>query len=259
MKKKRTLWQKIKWLIKWSAIFFFGSTLLAVVVFKFVPVPATPLMIIRFAEQLTSDKPVVWEKDWVSIDEISPNMWQAVIAGEDQLFMQHYGFDFESMQKAFKSNKKGKRIRGGSTVSQQTAKNVFLWPKRSYVRKAFEAYFTALIEMIWSKEHIMEVYLNVVELGDGVYGCEAAAQKYFKKPASKLTKSEAAMIAALLPSPLKSNPKKPNGTLTKRRDRILKQMGFFPQIDLKGNDNPVMDPYKKKKSSKKKKASKKES
>ncbi|PKP23119.1 MAG: monofunctional biosynthetic peptidoglycan transglycosylase [Bacteroidetes bacterium HGW-Bacteroidetes-21] len=253
MKKKRTLWQKIKWLIKWSVIFFFGSTLLAVVIFKFVPVPATPLMVIRLAEQITSDKPVVWEKDWVSIDEISPNMWQAVIAGEDQRFMEHYGFDFESMQKAFKHNKKGKKIRGGSTVSQQTAKNVFLWPKRSYVRKAFEAYFTALIEMIWGKERIMEVYLNIVELGNGIYGCEAAAQHYFKKPASKLTKAEAAMIAGMLPSPLKSNPKNPNGSLIRRRDHILQQMGYFPQIDLKGNNNPTMEKPKKKKSSKKKK------
>ncbi len=253
MKKKvKKLLSKIWWLIKWSAVAFFALTIYFTLLYRFVPVPATPLYVIRFFEQITDEKrDVVYKRDWVPIEEISPNLVQAVVASEDQRFLEHWGFDFESMEKAYKYNQKGKKIRGGSTISQQTAKNVFLWPARSYVRKAFEAYFTVLIEFFWSKERIMEVYLNVIEFGNGIYGCEAASQYYFHKPCSKLTKSEAALLAAILPSPLKSNPAKPSGRINRRKQHILKQMGFFPQITFEDKDDDTDKPVKKKSKRKK--------
>lgn len=148
----------------------FLSSILLVILYRFVPVYITPLMIIRVAEQVADGKPIRLERGWVPIDEISPKMVRAVIASEDNLFLDHYGFDIEGMKKAFENNKKGKKLKGGSTISQQTAKNVFLTPSRTYVRKALEAYFTVLIEIFWSKERIMEVYLNVIEMGNGIYG-----------------------------------------------------------------------------------------
>ena len=206
------------------ALYFFASSIIAVIVFRFVPVPITPLMIIRSVLQIAAGESPKILKDWVSYNEISDNMKLAVIASEDQKFFKHNGFDIEAIQKAFEKNKKKKRIKGASTISQQTAKNVFLWPSRSWVRKGFEVYFTFLIELVWNKERILEVYLNVIEMGDGIYGTEAAAQTYFKKSAEKLSASQAAMIAACLPNPRKFKVNKPSGYIFKRQSWIVRQI-----------------------------------
>ena len=160
-------------------------------------------------------------------------MVQAVVASEDNLFMQHNGFSFKDIVKAIEHNKKGKRVRGGSTISQQTAKNVFLWPKRSWFRKGLEAYFTVLIEFFWSKERIMEVYLNVIETGDGIYGVQAAAQNYFDKDAKNLSKSQSALIAVCLPNPLKFNPGKPSSYISRRKNQIVSLMGKIEPVKFK--------------------------
>jgi len=172
------------------------------------------------------------EKQWRDFDDMSNNLKIAAIAGEDANFMHHNGFDFKSIQKAYMKNKAGKPIRGGSTISQQTAKNVFLWPGRSYIRKGFEAYFTALIEIFWSKKRILEVYLNVIEMGDGIYGADAATLEYYQKPAEKLTKRQAALLIAVLPNPLKWSPAKPTRyinykvSLIRRNMKILRNIKF---------------------------------
>jgi monofunctional biosynthetic peptidoglycan transglycosylase len=165
--------------------------------------------------------------DWVSLDEISPKLQLAVVCSEDQNYLKHYGFDWGAIEKAMKSNDSGKKIRGGSTISQQTAKNVFLWQGRSYIRKGFEAYFTLLIETFWSKERIMEVYLNSIEMGNGIYGAEAAAQNWFKKSAAKLNKDESSAIAAILPNPLKYVANPPSAYISKRKTWVKQQMSFW--------------------------------
>jgi len=172
------------------------------------------------------------DKDWQSLENISRNLPLAVVTAEDQKFEEHFGFDIEAIEKAVKYNEKhkGKKVKGASTISQQTAKNVFLWQGRSWLRKGLEVYFTFLIEIFWSKERIMEVYLNVIEMGPGIYGAEAAAQHYFNKPAKKLTKSEAASIAAILPNPIRWSASKPTAYITKKRNWILRHMN---KIDLK--------------------------
>ena len=190
------------------------------------PPPITFLMVQRVVEQkMDGEKPKL-KKDWVSIEHISPFMIRAAIASEDGRFLDHHGFDIEAMQKAYEHNQKSKRTKGGSTISQQVAKNVFLWPQRSYFRKALEAYFTVLIEVFWSKERIMEVYLNEIEMGNGIYGIEAAAKYYFKKSAAELSKRESAAIAAILPNPIKWSASKPNAYIQKRQYRILKAMRY---------------------------------
>ena len=221
MKLLKRIWRFIWKTAMWFLILSVGLTL----VYRFVPVPVTPLMVIRLVEQMfDSEKKVRLSKDWVPMSEISKNAPQAVYASEDQKFLDHNGFDFEAMQKAWEGNKKGKRIKGASTITQQTVKNVFLWPDRSYIRKGLEAYFTVLVEVLWPKERIMEVYLNVIEMGPGIYGIEAAAQNYYNKPAIKLNRSEAAMIAAVLPNPNRWNPKKPTPYILGRQAWILRQM-----------------------------------
>ncbi|MDV6169199.1 monofunctional biosynthetic peptidoglycan transglycosylase [Flavobacterium sp. DG1-102-2] len=207
-------------------LWFIALSVLSVVVFRFVPVPFTPLMISRAFEQKDNGKEMTSSHDWVSIDEISPNLQKAVIASEDDRFLEHNGFNFDAMYKAFKSNSKGKKLKGGSTISQQTAKNVFLWQGRSYVRKGLEAYFTVLIEMLWSKERIMEVYLNSIEMADGVYGAQAAAQHWYHKDAKNLTKYEAAGIAAILPNPRKFRAIRSSGYTERRKGRIVKLMRY---------------------------------
>ena len=220
------LWRFIRTLF---IVFFIGS-ISWVIITRFIPVYLTPLMIIRSVEAVIDGEMPHNEKKWVSIDQISPNMIQAVVASEDNLFKTHYGFSFNDIGKAIKHNNRSKRIRGGSTISQQTAKNVFLWPNRSYFRKGLEAYFTVLIELAWSKERIMEVYLNVIETGDGVYGVEAASQKYFDKSAAKLTKSQAALIAASLPNPRKFKTGNPSGYMLRRQAKIKSLMGKIHQV-----------------------------
>lgn len=213
------------------AIWFFGLSIGLVVLYRFVPVPITPLMVIRLFEQaIDSEKDMRLYKDWEPIENISKHAAQAVVAAEDQKFLDHRGFDLEAMEKAWENNKKGKRIKGASTITQQTVKNVFLWPSRSYIRKGLEAYFTLLVELIWSKERIMEVYLNVIEMGDGIYGIEAASQTFFKKPASKLTRGQAAVIAAVLPNPRRWNPAKPTAYIQGRQTWILRQMNNLEPV-----------------------------
>ncbi len=227
MKLIKRIWRFLWKTVMWFFIISVGLT----IIYRFVPVPVTPLMVIRLFEQtFDSEKKVRLSKDWVPISEISKNAPQAVIAAEDQKFLDHHGFDFEAMKKAWEGNKNGKRIKGASTITQQTVKNVFLWPSRSYIRKGLEAYFTVLVELIWSKERIIEVYLNVIEMGDGIYGIEAAAQNYYKKPAIKLNRNEAAMIAAVLPNPIRWNPKKPTAYIIGRQGWILRQMNNLAPV-----------------------------
>lgn len=215
---------------------FFGSTILAVVLLRFVPVYFTPLMFIRCAEQLEEGKLLKLSHHWVPIEEISRHLPVAVMASEDQRFLLHHGFDYEAIEKAAIHNLKNKRKYGASTISQQTAKNVFLWPGRSWVRKGFEVYFTALIELMWSKQRIMEVYLNSIEMGDGIYGAEAVAREHFDKPASELFRSECALIAATLPNPRKFSSKDPSPYIRKRKGQIEQQMRFIPSFPAEGED-----------------------
>lgn len=207
-----------------SLLWFLGISIGLVVVYKWVPVFITPLMVIRTVEQKIEGKDFVWKHDWESIDNISKNLQLAVIGSEDQNFLNHHGFDIEAIKKVLDANKKGKRIRGASTISQQTAKNVFLWPNRSWLRKGLEAYFTFLIEIIWSKERIMEVYLNSIEMGNGIYGAEAAAQHWFKRPAANLRQQEAAAIAAILPNPLRYKANPATNYIQDRKNWIMRQM-----------------------------------
>lgn len=216
------------WRIFWkTTIAFIVLSVVSVIIFRWVPVPITPLMLIRGVEQKMDGENFKLKHDWVSLDEISPKLQLAVVCSEDQNYLKHFGFDFKAIEKALKENEKGKRIRGGSTISQQTAKNVFLWPGRSYIRKAFEIWFTLLIEVFWSKERIMEVYLNSIEMGDGVYGAEAASQFWFHKSALKLSKDEASAIAAVLPNPLKYKATPPSQYINIRKAWIKQQMNFW--------------------------------
>lgn len=227
----KNIWKKIwKW-TKRLVVAFFVLSILSTILFRFIPVPITPLMVIRCVEQVFSGEAPKLKKDWVPMKEMSPNLVLAVISSEDQKFAEHFGFDFEAIEKVAKQNiklqKRGKPIKGGSTISQQCAKNVFLFPQRSYIRKAFEVYFTFLIEIFWSKKRIMEVYLNVIEMGDGIYGAQAASKTYFKKDAKNISASESALIAAVLPNPRKWNAGKPTGFINKRKNWILRQMGHL--------------------------------
>ncbi|MDR3653032.1 MAG: monofunctional biosynthetic peptidoglycan transglycosylase [Paludibacter sp.] len=215
-----------------------------VVLDKFTPVFITPLMIIRSVEAMVQGETPKNSKQWVSIDEISPNMVQAVVASEDNLFLTHHGFSIDDMTKAFEHNMEGKRIRGGSTISQQTAKNVFLFPERSYIRKGLEAYYTVLIELIWGKKRIMEIYLNVIEMGDGVYGVEAAAEEHFGVHASQLSKSQAALIAACLPNPRRFDAGHPSAYIQRREGRILNIMGKIGTVDFDKKPAPVRHYHK---------------
>ena len=216
------------WTILWkTCLAFFVVSIVSVVVYKWVPVPITPLMLIRDVEQFKNDKGVIMEHDWVPLEEISPKLQLAVVCSEDQNYLKHFGVDWGAIQKAMKENEKGKRVRGGSTITQQTAKNVFLWQGRSYLRKGLELWFTLLIEVFWSKERIMEVYLNSIEMGNGIYGAEAAAQHWFHKSAKKLSKDEAAAIAAILPNPLRYKANPANGYLSGRKAWIKQQMNFW--------------------------------
>lgn len=211
----------LRWLARALALFV-GITVIVTALYGFIPPPITPLMVIRLFE---GD----WiSKDWVPYEEISPNLARAVIAAEDSGFCAHWGYDFEAIEKALKHNEKSKRLRGGSTISNQTAKNTFLWPGdfwlTRYARKAVEPYFTALIELMWGKKRILEVYLNVAEWGRGVYGAEAAAQYHFHKSAADLTRREAALLAAVLPSPRRSSAGKPSNYISRRASTIQARM-----------------------------------
>lgn len=213
-------------------LFLFVSSLVWVVACKFIPVYYTPLMFIRVYEQFKEGKTLKLKHTWVPISKIAQPMVQAVVSSEDNLFMEHNGFDVEQIKKARKEADRGKRVRGASTITQQTAKNVFLWPGKSYIRKGIEAYFTVLIEWIWGKERIMEVYLNSIEMGDGIYGVEAVAQEHFDKPAYKLNRRQAALIAATLPNPRKFNSAKPSPYMLKRQSKILSLMDKLMKVEM---------------------------
>ncbi|MCR5424136.1 MAG: monofunctional biosynthetic peptidoglycan transglycosylase [Bacteroidales bacterium] len=206
-RKKRSVGRTI-WRVVWiTPLALFALSILLVFLYKFVNPPLTPLMVQRFNQQLfEKGRKVHFERDYVDIDDISPHLVNAVVASEDGNFMRHHGFEVRQLKQSYRENKQGRRIRGGSTISMQTAKNAFLPHRRSMVRKAFEAYFTQLIEWTWGKKRIMECYLNIIEFGDGIYGCEAASQHYFGHSAKMLTRNEAAQLAVTLPSPLKRNP-----------------------------------------------------
>lgn len=221
------MFKKIKRIIWKTFLWFNIISLFLVLLFKFVPVPFTPLMAIRAIEQKMQGKEMRSSHDWVPIEEISSNLQKAVIASEDGNFLTHSGFDFKAIEKAFESNQSGKRVKGGSTISQQTAKNVFLWQGRSYLRKGLEAYFTVLIELIWSKERIMEVYLNSIEMGDGVYGAQAASKHWYHKDAKDLSRIEAAGIAAILPNPRKFKPVNSSNYINRRKAKISKYIGYI--------------------------------
>ena len=217
-----------------AALWFIGLSLFFVVLFRFVPVPATPLMIIRLGEQMIDGKELRLQHDWVSLDEISRHLPLAVVCSEDQNFMNHSGFDMKAIERSIEASKSGrKRLRGASTISQQTAKNVFLWPGRSWIRKGFEVYFTVLIEFVWNKERIMEVYLNSIEMGNGIYGAESAAQVYFKTSASKLSQRQAAAIAAVLPNPRKYSANPPGPYVQGRIGWIVGQMNQWGTLKFK--------------------------
>ena len=227
-KEKTNFGSKVKSFIFKFTLWFFGLSVLMVIIFRFVPVFYTPLMIIRAFEHNEAGKDMVCSHQWVPLEDISLNLPKAVVASEDGYFLRHNGFDFSAMNKAFKSNLKGKKLKGGSTISQQTAKNVFLWQGRSYLRKGLEAYFTVLIEIFWGKQRIMEVYLNSIEMGDGVYGAEAASKHWFHKSAKNLTKYEAASIAAILPNPRKYKAINSSAYVERRKNktlRVMKQVG----------------------------------
>ncbi|HIZ27047.1 monofunctional biosynthetic peptidoglycan transglycosylase [Barnesiella sp. An55] len=224
----RKVWHWTKRIV----LFFFLSTMIVVLLYRFIPVYVTPLMLIRSVEQLASGQKVEWHHHWVPIEKMSRYMPMAVIASEDNRYMTHHGFDFEELKKVIKKNKHRKRPRGASTITQQTAKNVFLWPGHSYVRKGLEAYFTVLIELFWGKERIMEVYLNSIETGKGIYGVEAVAQQHFHKTAARLTRSQCALIAATLPNPRRFNSAAPSGYMLRRQSQIVSLMGKIAPVDF---------------------------
>lgn len=204
-----------------------------VVFYKYAPVRITPLMISRSAEAFfAGNRQFVTHKQFVPIEKISPNLVRAVIASEDNTFTTHHGFCFGEIKAALKDKKDGKRLRGGSTISQQCAKNVFLPHSRSWVRKGLEAYFTVLIELVWGKERIMEVYLNVIEMGNGVYGAQAAAEQFFHTSADKLTKQQSALIAACLPNPRKFHADRPSAYIQKRQKHILDLMPKIQTLEI---------------------------
>lgn len=223
----------IKFLLVRLPLALIVLSVLNVLILKWVPVWVTPIMIKRTIEY-RQDPDFRTTKKWCRLEDISPEMKKAVIASEDNLFCKHHGFDRKAIEQAVKERKEGKRLRGGSTISQQTAKNVFTLHKRTMWRKAVESYYTVLIEMIWGKERIMEVYLNVIETGKGVYGVQAAAQKYFGKDASGLTRREASAIAVCLPSPLKRDPSHPSEYLRNRTSaisRLIPKISYPEWID----------------------------
>ena len=214
---------------------FFASTILSVVALRFLPVWVTPLMVIRCFQQVSEGRSLKLSHDWEPLENISLSLPVAVMASEDARFLEHHGFDYKAIEHAAKRNREHpeKRKLGASTISQQTVKNVFLWPGRSWTRKGFEAYFTVLIEVLWPKQRIMEVYLNSIEMGEGIYGAQAVAEEHFGKDAKDLTRSECALIAATLPNPRKFSSKSPSSYMLKRQSRILKEMKYVGEFPMK--------------------------
>jgi len=217
-------------------LWFIFLTILLVMLLKWINPPTSSIMIQRKIEAV-----VLWNErqmiayEWFSYNDISKQMAIAVIAAEDQNFPFHFGFDFEQIEKAIEQHERGRRLRGASTITQQVAKNLFLWEGRSFIRKGFEAYFTVLIELLWSKERILEVYLNIIEMGDMIFGVGAASQIYFKKLPAKLTRSQAALIAATIPNPKRFSAKNPSGYVFRRQSWILGQMSSLGGVEYLKN------------------------
>lgn len=222
----KSLLSKVWNLFKRLFIILFVAQLVYIIVLRWVNPPIT------FTQLMSWIEGYGLTRTYVDYEDISPNMKLAVMASEDQLFPVHNGFDLKAIEKAFENNNKAKRIKGGSTISQQVAKNVFLWQDRTWIRKGLEAYFTFMIELVWGKQRILEVYLNVAETGKGLFGVEAAAQKYFKKSAKKLSPKESALIAVCLPSPKKYKISPPSPYVSKRQVWVLTQMN-----NLRGHDD----------------------
>ncbi|MBS1538609.1 MAG: monofunctional biosynthetic peptidoglycan transglycosylase [Bacteroidetes bacterium] len=218
-----------KWIFRIIIGFIIGSVLL-VALYIIVNPPFTPLMIIRMVEGRFAGQSVGITKEWKDYDDISPNIFRALMAGEDAKFMAHSGFDWKAIDRAKKINerRKGKRLIGASTISMQTSKNVFLWQGRNYIRKGLEAYFTVLIEALWGKKRILEVYANSIEWGSGIYGVEAASQAYFGKSCEKLSNHEAALLAAIVPNPRRWSAAKPSSYIQKRASMIQARLGGIP-------------------------------
>jgi monofunctional biosynthetic peptidoglycan transglycosylase len=223
--RKRSLFSRLLRAIVGLVVLCIVASVLAVVLLRWID----PLFSAFMAEaQVTAwvsrDSNYVFHHSWVDLDRISPNLPLAVVASEDQKFPEHWGFDVEAIEKAYALNQHTHKVRGASTISQQVAKNLFLWSGRSYFRKGLEAYFTVLIETLWPKRRILEVYLNIAEFGYGTYGAEAAAQRFFHKPASRLTRGDAAVLAAVLPNPERYSVAAPSRYVQQRREWILGQM-----------------------------------
>jgi len=231
-------WKFAKKLLRGIVVAFFASTILSVVALRFIPVFFTPLMFIRCYQQVAEGRELKLSHHWVPLERISPSMPLAVMASEDARFLTHHGFDFKAIEGAAKRNMQHpeKRKLGASTISQQTAKNVFLWPGRSWIRKGFEMYFTGLIELLWNKQRIMEVYLNSIEMGEGIYGVEAVAQEHFHTAASELSPEQCALIAVTLPNPRRFSSKNPSDYILKRQKRIIHEMKFVKPLPRRGED-----------------------
>jgi monofunctional biosynthetic peptidoglycan transglycosylase len=212
-----------KWILKF-AILFFISTVLMVFAMRWINPVTSSIMIQRQISGLFDGEFELVKYHWVDYDDISKFMPIAIVAAEDQNFPKHFGFDFKQIEKALKENKRGRRVRGASTVTQQVAKNLFLWEGKSFVRKGIEAYFTLLIELLWDKKRILEVHMNIAEMGDKIFGVGTASVVYFKKPSSKLTISQAALLAAVLPNPNKYSAVKPSGYVRGRQSWIIRQI-----------------------------------
>lgn len=222
--------RKLRRFLRWIVFLFFGSTILFVFALRWCPVYVTPLMVIRCVQQVKRGEPIRLRHHWVALEDMSPHLPVAVMASEDQRFMEHHGFDFGEIGNAIKERRQGKRQRGASTISQQTAKNVFLWPGGGWVRKGLEVYFTGLIELMWPKSRIMEVYLNSIEMGDGIYGAEAVSQQHFGYPANELSRANCALIAATLPNPLRFSSKSPSAYMLRRQSWIMGQMRYIEKM-----------------------------
>jgi monofunctional biosynthetic peptidoglycan transglycosylase len=226
------------WLLKLFLLSWQYSFML-IVLYRVVPVPITPLHLVRLVEQIGGSDEVRLNKSWRGIDYIGNNMIKATIVGEDLQFFEHYGFDFEQIYKAIESSiNGGKKLRGASTISQQTAKNLFFTPSRSWIRKGLEFYITISIELLWNKRRILEVYLNIIEMGKGIYGAEAAANFYYNKSASELTKQEAASIVACFPNPRRWTANKPSRYIARKEAILVRYMKYvkIPWQQKKKND-----------------------
>lgn len=238
--------KKICNFIKWMLLVIVTGSILLVLLFKYVPVPCSPLMFIRAYQQISRGEEIRWHHEWVSMDEISPDMPLAVWASEDQNYLTHHGFDLDAIKRVIDERESGKRKRGGSTISQQTAKNVFLFPtgadgKLAWVRKGIEAYFTVLMEVMWDKQRIMEVYLNTIEMGDGIYGAQAVAQEHFGCDAKDLTRNQCALIAISLPNPIQFNSANPTKYMYKRQSWCLRQMKWLGKFPMTAEEQKDME------------------